>query len=280
MNSNERNKITAECETDSLTVIREVVDVRAAGAEVDVVVNALEIEADGEVLEEVEVEVHVRLTDGRLPRAKRYIIKVDTQKLVTEHSHMTGQAILTLAGNVPPKNHKLTQLFRDHEPKSIGLDEAVDFCAPGVECFVTLPLEQVAGDAAPRREFELPSADHRLLDLTKCVWETVLDGKTQWLFINKFPIPSGYNVSEAVVALQIPGGYPGAQIDMACFSPALVLSAGRSIANLSNQAIAGRPFQCWSRHRTAVSAWRSGIDNITTHLAYVTSWLEKEAVGQ
>lgn len=279
MNSNEDDKIIAECESNSVTVIHEGGDVRAGGAEVELMVHTLEIETGGEVLEEVEVEVHVRLTDGRLPRAKRYIIKVDSRKLVTEHSHMTGRAILALAGKVPAEN-KLTQLFHDREPKSVGLDEDVDFCAPGVECFVTLPLEQIAGDAAPRREFELPAADRRLLDLTKCVWETVRDGKTQWLFVNKFAVPSGYNVSEATVALQIPGGYPVAQIDMACFSPTLVLKTGRSIVNVSDQSIAGRPFQCWSRHRTAASAWRSGIDNITTHLAYVTSWLEKEVVGQ
>lgn len=278
MNNTEDTKCIGEQGSADVILTPESVDVRVAGTDVEILVQTVEVEADGELLEQVEVEVHVRLPHERLPPAKRYIIKVDKDKLVTEHSHMTGRAILALASKSPPEKYKLTQLFCEGPPKTIGLDEDVDFCAPGVERFVTLKLEQTEGDAAARRDFELTSGDRKLLDSTGATWETLIEGGARWLLVRGFAIPEGYTVAEATVALQLPPGYPDAQIDMAYFNPPLTRADGKAIGALSPQAIAGQQFQRWSRHRTTDGQWRPELDDVTTHLVYVKSWLDSELV--
>jgi hypothetical protein len=278
MNSNEHKKIPGESGLEVIHVGEEILDFRTHDAVIEVEVTTLEVEADGELLEEVEVEVHVRLPTGRLPRAKRYIIRVDKQKLVTDQSQLTGRAILKLAGKEPPEKYKLTQLFRDGPPKSIGLDEEVDLCAPGVECFKTLKLEQTEGDSAHRRQFDLPAEDTKLLNAAGRGWETVSEGNTRWLLVHGFAPPAGYTVSATTIALEIPASYPMAQIDMAYFCPPLARADGRAIAALTSRTIGAQQFQRWSRHRTAGSQWRPDVDDVSTHLVFVEAWLEAELV--
>jgi hypothetical protein len=127
-----------------------------------------------------------------------------------------------------------------------------------------------------RRAFQLPAEDEESLAASGHVWETVSEGQAKWLMIPIFSLPVGYNYQEATVALRIPPSYPDDQIDMAFFSPALALKTGRGIANLSLTTIDERPFQQWSRHRTAANPWRPGLDSICTHLLLVNSWLIKE----
>lgn len=110
-------------------------------------------------------------------------------------------------------------------------------------------------------------------------WETRRDGSTQWFIIRNFPIPDGYNVQQADVALLIESGYPDVQIDMAFFSPPLLRKDGKPINNLTPRPILGMTWQQWSRHRTPQNPWRPGIDDISTHIELVRYWLEKGGVG-
>jgi len=80
----------------------------------------------------------------------------------------------------------------------------------------------------------------------------------------------------ATAALKIPPSYPDDQIDMVYFSPALALTSGRGIAQLTALTFDGKQYQQWSRHRTAANPWRPGLDNVCTHLLQVDSWLERE----
>lgn len=97
-------------------------------------------------VDEIEVEEHGRAggTD-RLPRARRYVIRVDKVKLTVEVSHMRGREILVRAGKSPPEQYKLRQKLHGGAAKDIALDEDVDFRAPGVERFMTLKLDQTEG---------------------------------------------------------------------------------------------------------------------------------------
>lgn len=96
--------------------------------------------------EEIDVEEYGKKGgDERHPRAKRYVIRVDKQKLTVQVSHMTGREILALAGKVPPEQYKLTEKFHGGAAQTIGLDEDVDFRRPGVERFVTLRRDQTEG---------------------------------------------------------------------------------------------------------------------------------------
>lgn len=128
-----------------------------------------------------------------------------------------------------------------------------------------------------RRQFQLSAEDET--SLRGLEWEAVAEagnGTANWLILSNYPVPDGYNVRQATVALQIPPGYPDTQIDMAYMHPPLTLASGRPISNLSPQQIDGRMFQRWSRHRTAANPWRPGFDSIGSHLLQVKDWLDRE----
>jgi hypothetical protein len=128
-----------------------------------------------------------------------------------------------------------------------------------------------------RRDFVFSDEDTECLNARGLVWETLIEGGTKWLIVRAFPVPAGYNVRTADVALRIPPSYPDVQIDMAYFFPALSLVSGKSIKQIQQiVTIEAKQYQQWSRHRTSANPWRLGLDNVCTHLLQVTTWLERE----
>lgn len=98
-----------------------------------------------------------------------------------------------------------------------------------------------------------------------------------WLLIKEFPISSGYNFNSSCAALRISGDYLSAGLDMVYFYPALARADGVPIgATQGTASIRGQTFQQWSRHRTPQNPWRSGLDNIASHLSLVEEWLLRE----
>ena len=126
-----------------------------------------------------------------------------------------------------------------------------------------------------RRQFELPEFDREFLESRGLRWETVVERDMRWLVVHEYPVSTGYNVSQASVALQIPASYPDTQIDMAYFFPSLVLVSGRAIPQLTGHAFDGNAWQRWSRHRTEQNPWRRDYDCVETHLLLVDEWLER-----
>jgi len=109
---------------------------------------AAETELLEEVVELVEEIIDLEecaLANRRPPRARRYRIRIDKKKYEVEVLGMTGRELLTLAGKLPPSNYMITQKFRGGQTKRIDLDERADFTTPGVERFMTLPLDQTEG---------------------------------------------------------------------------------------------------------------------------------------
>jgi hypothetical protein len=97
-------------------------------------------------VDEVEIEELGRARgDTPLPRARRYVIRVDKEKLTFTVPKATGAEILERAGKVPPEQYKLTQKFHGGGAKTIGLTDLADFRAPGVERFMTLKRDQTEG---------------------------------------------------------------------------------------------------------------------------------------
>ena len=127
-----------------------------------------------------------------------------------------------------------------------------------------------------RRQFQLAEEDEECLRGKGLAWEAVVENKTNWLILSDYPIPEGYNVRSATVALRITPDYPDGQIDMAYMHPSLALTSGRQIRNLSPCQIDGRSFQQWSRHRTPANPWKPGLDSVGTHLIQVDDWLARE----
>ncbi|CAN5667111.1 hypothetical protein BH24ACI3_BH24ACI3_03930 [soil metagenome] len=127
-----------------------------------------------------------------------------------------------------------------------------------------------------RRAFQLPEADRNFLDTTyPLLWETVVEGQTQWVILDEFKMPTGYNHEKVAVALRIAPTYPATEIDMAYFKPDLARADGNPIGALTPLQIDNQTWQQWSRHRPS-NAWRPDIDNIESHLMYVRAFLEGE----
>lgn len=128
----------------------------------------------------------------------------------------------------------------------------------------------------PRRQFRLPAEDEEALDRAGERWEAIKEGSSHWVIVHGVPMPKGYTVDRASVALNIPPGYPDSQVDMAYFHPDLTPVDGRKIKALTKQAIDGKQFQRWSRHRTQENPWRPGVDDVESHMIQVYHWVAKE----
>jgi hypothetical protein len=131
-----------------------------------------------------------------------------------------------------------------------------------------------------RRQFQLPEDDIVFLDSLGLEWETLNEGGMQWVIIYDYPIAEGYNQTKIAVGIKIETGYPRAALDMAYFFPPIQRQDGKAINAISNQAIDGKLFQRWSRHRTGQNPWREGLDDISTHLSLISFWFEQEFIKQ
>ncbi len=210
------------------------------------------------------------------PPCRRYRIRIDRERYVVEVPEMTGRELLTLAGKTPPERFALYQKLRGGQTRRIALDETVSFRQPGIERFVTNPLDATEGEADLRRQFRLPPEDEGFLASLGLPWETVVEGKVRRLVLLDFQPPSGYTHPQVAVNLRIEPSYPDTQIDMAYFHPALARVGGRPIKALASDPFDGKVWQRWSRHRTGQNPWRPGVDNLETHLLLVQDWLERE----
>lgn len=127
-----------------------------------------------------------------------------------------------------------------------------------------------------RRDFKLPEEDEDFLNSLGYPWETLNDQGMQWLLVHNYPVCEGYTTDKVKVAIKIETGYPRTALDMAYFLPPLQRKDNRPINALAPQQISGEIYQRWSRHRTGVNPWLVGVDNICTHLGYISSWFEAE----
>jgi len=94
--------------------------------------------------EVIDLEEYAK-TGRKPPKAKRYRIRIDKNYYVVEVPAMTGRELLNLAGKTPATNFMISQKFQGGEAKKLGYDEKADFTQPGIERFMTLPLDQTDG---------------------------------------------------------------------------------------------------------------------------------------
>jgi hypothetical protein len=228
--------------------------------------------AQEEELELLDVEEYAKAGKDK-PKARRYRIRIDRPHYETTDPKPNGRQILALAGKTP-ETHLLSQKVTGGAPIPIAADQEVDLRAKGVERFMTVPREATEGREL-RRQFKLPAEDMEFLEGRGQEWETVVDGGAQWVLMQGFFIPSGYNVGQATAAIRIIANYPEAALDMVYFEPHLSRADGKSINALSAYTLDGRNFQQWSRHRPG-NSWRVGEDNLATHCTYAMGWLKDE----
>lgn len=80
-----------------------------------------------------------------IPHGKKYQIRIDKTKYVVHVESMTGRELLTLAGKTPVERFRLDQKMKGGHTRKIELDQRVHFTEPGIERFMTLPLDQTEG---------------------------------------------------------------------------------------------------------------------------------------
>jgi hypothetical protein len=222
----------------------------------------------------IDVEEFTKANKPHPPRVRFYRIRIDQKKYEVAERCQTASQLLTLAGKSPVERFQLIQKLRGGKSNPIALDEQVCFDTPGVERFITIPLDQTEGE--PRRQFRLPEDDELFLDSLGTDWEAVEEGKIKRVVLHAYPLPRGYTVEATDLNVRIEPGYPDTQIDMVYFAPALCRGDGRAIRAVTTDTFDGQKWQRWSRHRTSVNPWRAGIDSLELHLRLVDQWLTTE----
>ena len=212
---------------------------------------------------------------GERGQPREYKIQIDKEILNVTNPNPTGRELLEYAGKKPPEQFAIYLKIKGGQPQRIAADEKVDLSHPGVERFVTLPLDQTEGSGG-RRDFRPPQNDLDWLCKTERRFELVAEKNTLRVVLYDFPVPPGYDRSEVAVNVRIDPGYPDTQIDMVYVHPPLARADGRSIAALSQDRFDGKDWQRWSRHRTPANPWRAGIDNLSTHFGLVEEWFYRE----
>lgn len=84
--------------------------------------------------------------EGKIvPKNRKYQIRIDRVKYKVDVECMTGRELLELAKKLPVERFQLNQKLKGGQVEKIGYDETVCFTNPGVERFMTLPLDQREG---------------------------------------------------------------------------------------------------------------------------------------
>lgn len=79
------------------------------------------------------------------PKGKKYLIRVDRANFKVDQESMTGKEILELAGKTPVQRYQLNQKLRGGVVEKVEYNQKVDFTTPGIERFMTIPLDQTEG---------------------------------------------------------------------------------------------------------------------------------------
>lgn len=74
-----------------------------------------------------------------------YNILIDRNTYKVEQECMTGREILDLASKTPPERFQLNVRYKGGKVSKVAYDQTICFSEPGVEKFMTLPLDQTEG---------------------------------------------------------------------------------------------------------------------------------------
>lgn len=210
------------------------------------------------------------------PRARGYRFKVNDTVCVWERPIITGREILTQAAQIPPEEYTLRQKMTDGTPKRIGLDDKVNLREPGIEKFRSIHKGQGEGECQDRRAAPVLDHDRLFLNNYGLRWEVIVDGSI-WIILYAFPLPEGYSETHVILAIRLETGYPFTPLDMMYVYPPVRRADGKIIPQADHmQALDGKQFQRWSRHRTAANPWVPGEDSLETHVYLVEEFFHAE----
>jgi hypothetical protein len=121
----------------------------------------------------------------------------------------------------------------------------------------------------------LPDSDITYLNERGITYQLASEANMTCVTIPAWPLPAGYNRTDADLLLRLSAGYPDIPPDMWWFDPAVTLSNGQMIqATELTEPYLGRIWQRWSRHFNA-GQWQSGIDGLESYLALIRAELHR-----
>lgn len=82
--------------------------------------------------------------DARDP-GTRYVVHIDKKEYETTDPTVTGKELLKLAGKTPIDQFAIYLRVAGSQPRRLGPHDHIDLREPGIERFVTLPLDQTEG---------------------------------------------------------------------------------------------------------------------------------------
>jgi hypothetical protein len=95
-------------------------------------------------IETIDVEEYAKAERPVPGHGCRYRIRIDRERFVVDKPCLTGAEILALVDK-DPSQYLLSQKLHGGQVKRIAPDEKVDLTQPGVERFMTLPLDPTEG---------------------------------------------------------------------------------------------------------------------------------------
>ncbi|WP_075678310.1 multiubiquitin domain-containing protein [Stenotrophomonas sp. TD3] len=203
-------------------------------------------------------------------------LRVNDEDTEWPQSRVLVRDALTAAGFNVSRPWTMKFKVQGQPVRAVNLDDELDLSQAGVERLRVAPSEVNNGDGQDaRREFSLLAADAEFLDRRGLQWQAV-NNDGQWLIVSEFPLPLGYNAAVCTLAVLIPPSYPTAALDMFFCHPPLSINGRIPPQTEHHQAIDGRNFQRWSRHRGGASQWSPGVDNLASHFALIDEALARE----
>ena len=202
------------------------------------------------------------------------IIKVNRDKYEVEKEIISGNEIFELVKKNPETNR--LRMFSKKDKVIIKPADKIDLTQCGVERFVIEPLDCTEGFLSKITFDHILPEDKVFLENMDSPVDLQVENNLHWLILRDFPIPNGYNVDKADIAIMIPHNYPAGRLDMAYFHPPLNRKDNAPIRALSPQKIEDKTYQRWSRHRTSTNPWNPEIDNLESHLDLMMNCLIAE----
>jgi hypothetical protein len=238
-----------------------------------------EDEPDELLAEDYNLDLEAPGVERLASRRASWKLNVQGEILTLYSSTIIVREALAKAGFNPDQGWHIFLKVEGQPKEPVALDTIIDLSRPGIEKLRLTPKDVVNGEGLSTlaRAFPVLDVDETFLTARHPGWEAISEGGRHWIVLPQYELPPGYSCGLVQLALEIPPTYPATQIDMFYLFPGVTLSTGAQIpATEAAVAIRGHNFQRWSRHRTAAGQWRSGEDNVKTHLALVDSALQKE----
>ncbi len=207
--------------------------------------------------------------------------KLNVQGVLIESNEPTIVAsdAMVAAGFNPADDWMLFLKVKGEPKRSIDVNDVIDLTTPGIEKLRMTPAEIRNGEQAIclKSDFSLLDKDADYLNKLGFEWETIMDGSRRWLIVRNYSLPTGYNLKQVNIAIDIPAAYPGAALDMFYCFPSLRLESGAAIAQTScHMSIAGHSYQRWSRHLNGKTRWNPLTDSVMTQMAVIEESILRE----